>query len=45
MDDEEKPKESSASEKPSPDGEMRQMIREDIEEQRKLVEKLRRKIN
>jgi hypothetical protein len=44
MADKMKPK-PAATERPPPDDELRQMVREDIEEQRKLIEQLKRKMN
>ena len=35
----------SASEKPRADDELREMVRKDIEEQRELIRKLRKKMN
>jgi len=45
MADEEQPKKPSASEKPPAVEELRQMIREDIKEQRQFIRKLRQKMN
>ncbi|WP_277996253.1 hypothetical protein [Bradyrhizobium genomosp. I (2014)] len=42
MTDKKPPKKPRASQKPSP---MRQMVEEDIEEQRKFVQELKRKLN
>ncbi|MBW7974174.1 hypothetical protein ACVIW2_005960 [Bradyrhizobium huanghuaihaiense] len=45
MTDKKPPKKPRASQKPSPIDELRQMVEEDIEEQRKFVQELKRKLN
>ena len=45
MADKEQPKKPAASEKPPPIEELRQMVREDIEEQRQFLRKLLGKTN